>query len=377
MAIDFPNSPNVGDSFIVNSTRYTWNGLSWSSAIVDINIRSMIVTDTANVWGNLTAGNVYANNITGIYGVVNSAFVSANVAHSEAQSAFGQANTANTRAYRSYANIFVSATGNSYSWSATQNVSLNANSTANVIRIIAGNNITVETDAGNSAIRITSLATGNGGSGGSANNAFGNVFVSHTDSGYSWSNGANVSMVANSTANVIKVIGGYGINVSLDAPNSAIKFNVSNAVLTSNNTSNISGSANGDFITYNNVSNAWVANSSANVQKILFIDKAAVSYFDNTPVARVVTLMYKMPTSANLKYIEHKLGAGSLTLDVKRNGNTLNSLSNVVVNTSAQSNGTNVITSEGMFVANDKLSIQVISPSSAADFELSLMFTRG
>lgn len=383
MAIDFPNSPNVGDTFIVNSTRWTWNGTSWTSAVIDINVRSSIVTENSVVWGSLTAGNVYANNITtiygaanGAYGTANSAFISANVAHSEAQSAYGQANTANARAHATFGNVHLSATGNSYSWTAAGNISLNANSTANVLKIIAGNNITIDADTANNALRITSLASGNGGSG-SANNAFGNVFVSHTDSGYSWANGSNIGITANATANVIKVIGGYGINVSVDVSNSAVKFNVSNVVLTSNNTSNIGGSANGDFITYNNVSGSWVANSRTNTQKTLSIDRASISYFQNTPTARVETIQYKLPCAANLAWIDTKLGTGNLTMDVKKNGNTINSLSNVIVNTSAQSNSTNTITGDGVFAANDKLSILIIGPSTnVSDFELNFTFFR-
>ena len=48
MAISFPTSPTVGQTFIAGSIQYTWNGIGWKAATITY-INSLADVDTATV----------------------------------------------------------------------------------------------------------------------------------------------------------------------------------------------------------------------------------------------------------------------------------------------------------------------------------------
>jgi len=45
MAIDFPNSPTIGDTFTVDNRTWTWDGTSWDLAITSINPIEKTIVD--------------------------------------------------------------------------------------------------------------------------------------------------------------------------------------------------------------------------------------------------------------------------------------------------------------------------------------------
>lgn len=57
-----------------------------------------------------------------------------------------------------------------------------------------------------------------------ANGSISNINFSSVDSGFSWSNIGNASIVANATSNVAKIIKGTGLDIEIDTSNGAIKF---------------------------------------------------------------------------------------------------------------------------------------------------------
>ena len=70
MAIQFPSSPSVNDTYVVNGTTYTWNGTSWES-----NITAASFNLTGDVTGNVTgdvSGSVFSDDSTLLVDGVNS-----------------------------------------------------------------------------------------------------------------------------------------------------------------------------------------------------------------------------------------------------------------------------------------------------------------
>jgi len=173
-----------------------------------------------------------------------------------------------------FANLYFSNTDVNFNWTAVGNIGFTANATSNVLEFISGGGIAIYYDAQNSAVRINSTATGtgtgsatllisdgppagpntsntlwwesntgflkvwyvdsNGGqwvdaspNGGAAANtpyAFANIELTGTDSGYNWTKAGNVNITANSTSNQVLFVAGSGIELDLDAPNSAIRI---------------------------------------------------------------------------------------------------------------------------------------------------------
>ena len=69
MAINFPNNPNVNDTFTSGGTTFTWNGSSWVSAI-----NTNIVDDTTpQLGGDLDGDTKNINNV----GVITAGIVTA------------------------------------------------------------------------------------------------------------------------------------------------------------------------------------------------------------------------------------------------------------------------------------------------------------
>lgn len=62
MALDFPNSPSIGDTFTSNGISFTWNGSVWNASRV-VAGRSFIVSDTAP--NSPTEGYGWFNSSTG------------------------------------------------------------------------------------------------------------------------------------------------------------------------------------------------------------------------------------------------------------------------------------------------------------------------
>lgn len=63
MAIDFPNSPTIGDSIISGSVKWTWNGTSWLATGLPKTAVSFFL-DTANTSGGKTYTLVYQMPVT-------------------------------------------------------------------------------------------------------------------------------------------------------------------------------------------------------------------------------------------------------------------------------------------------------------------------
>jgi hypothetical protein len=59
MAIEFPNSPNIGDLFVSSGVRYQWDGKSWVSGAIDQSIlNGGIVNGSLTVTGTITTQGV-------------------------------------------------------------------------------------------------------------------------------------------------------------------------------------------------------------------------------------------------------------------------------------------------------------------------------
>lgn len=59
-----------------------------------------------------------------------------------------------------------------------------------------------------------------------ANNSWGNIFVTGTDSTYNWANVApgNIGITATNSANTVKIINGGGLEIDVDTGNNAVRF---------------------------------------------------------------------------------------------------------------------------------------------------------
>lgn len=103
--------------------------------------------------------------------------------------------------------------------------------------------------------------------------------------------------------------------------------------------------------------------------------KAAVSYFDPVPQEGEVTLLFRVPAAARLDSVDFGLGAGSVTLAVRRNAVALSGLDALAVSMagSATALGT---ANDNHFAAGDKLSLGISAVNAATLLEASFNFTR-
>lgn len=132
----------------------------------------------------------------------------------------------------------------------------------------------------------------------------------------------------------------------------------------------------GDSFITGTVKYTW--NGTSWVSTLLL--KTAVSFYNiDAAQGGDYVLVYKMPVTATLDDIDHKLDVGNLTLDVKKNSNTINGFSNVVVNTMSQTNvHMGAANTDNIFIVDDELMITVTNPSAnAANMRLSVNFTKG
>lgn len=158
-------------------------------------------------WGTANGGFTQANNAQT---VAIEAFAQANAAQTVAIEAFSQANSAQTLAIQVYSesNIIFNATNAAFG----QANSVNAN------LILAWAEANIIFNAVNAAFGQANAAR-------YSDNAYGNIAISNTDSGYSWTKGGNVYLQANNTSNTLNLISGAGIVLFADTVNNAIRIN--------------------------------------------------------------------------------------------------------------------------------------------------------